>query len=103
MAASLAGLFDLPPSLPICEYHFRTAGDGVSFVFIVSRLVCPQGPDRSRSGCRLFDLEGDFPCRHWNDRNAASGWKSQFGQPLALQPDFGMSFAPEEIPGNFDL
>jgi hypothetical protein len=103
MAASLAGLFDLPPSLPICEYHFRTAGDGANFVFIVSCLVCPQGLDRSRSRCRPFDLECDFPYRHWNNRNAASGCKSELGQPLALQSDFWMSLAPEEIPGNFDL
>ena len=45
MAASLAGLFDLPPSLPICEYHSRTAGGGVSLVFIVSRLVGPRHLD----------------------------------------------------------
>ena len=45
MAASLAGLFDLPPSLPICEYHFSTAGGGVSFVFIVLRLGCPRHLD----------------------------------------------------------
>jgi hypothetical protein len=44
MAASLAGLFDLPPRLPISENHFRTADDGVSFVFIISRLSCPRHP-----------------------------------------------------------
>ena len=36
MAASLAGLLDLPPILPSCEYHSRTAGGGVSFGFMVS-------------------------------------------------------------------
>src|SRR5260370_28731478 len=45
MAASLAGLFDLPPSLPICEYHFRTAGGGASFVFIVSGRAGPRHQD----------------------------------------------------------
>ena len=42
MALSLAGLFDFPPSLPISANHLRTAGGGVSFVFIVSRLGCPR-------------------------------------------------------------
>lgn len=45
MALSLAGLFDLPPCLPIREYHFRTALGGSSFVFIVSRLVRPRHLD----------------------------------------------------------
>jgi len=45
IAASLAGLLDLPPSLPISASHFRTAGGGVGFVFIVSRLVCPRRLD----------------------------------------------------------
>ena len=49
LAASLAGLFDLPPSLPICEYHSRTAGGGVSFVFIVSRSVGPRHLDDGAS------------------------------------------------------
>jgi hypothetical protein len=47
MARSLAGLFDLPPRLPISASHFRTAGGGVSFVVIVSRLVCPRHLDDS--------------------------------------------------------
>ena len=45
LAASLAGLFDAPPSLPICEYHSRTAGSGSSFFFIVSPFVCPRHLD----------------------------------------------------------
>jgi len=45
LAASLAGLFDAPPSLPICEYHSRTAGGGSSFFFIVSPFVCPRHLD----------------------------------------------------------
>jgi hypothetical protein len=45
MAASLAGLFDLPPSLPSCEYHSRTAGGGSSFFFIVSPLIRPRHLD----------------------------------------------------------
>src|SRR5260370_14547238 len=45
MAARLAGLFDLPPSLPICEYHFRTAGGGASFAFIVSGRAGPRHQD----------------------------------------------------------
>ncbi len=47
MARSLAGLLDLPPSLPICAYHFRTAGGGVSFAFIVLRLERPRHLDDS--------------------------------------------------------
>ncbi len=35
IAASLAGLLEVPPNLPICEYHSRTAGGGSSFFFIV--------------------------------------------------------------------
>lgn len=45
MAASLAGLFDLPPSLPISASHFRTAGGGACFVFMVSRIGCPRHRD----------------------------------------------------------
>jgi hypothetical protein len=41
----LAGLFDAPPSLPICEYHSRTAGGGSSFFFIVSPFACPRHLD----------------------------------------------------------
>ena len=47
MAASLAGLLDWPPNLPISASHARTAGGGVCFVFIVLRLGrprrCPDG------------------------------------------------------------
>jgi len=32
LAASLAGLFDAPASLTICEYHSRTAGGWVQFL-----------------------------------------------------------------------
>jgi len=52
---------------------------------------------------RPFHLEDDFPFCRWNNRNTASGRKSEPGQPLPFQPDFWMSFAPEEIPGHFDL
>jgi hypothetical protein len=52
LAAILAGLFDAPPSLPICEYHSRTAGGGSSFFFIVSLLVCPR---HLNDGAGLFD------------------------------------------------
>jgi hypothetical protein len=45
LAASLAGLFDAPPSMPICEYHSRTAGGGSSLFFIVSPFVCPRHLD----------------------------------------------------------
>ena len=74
-------------------------------IWTTARAACliRQGLDRSRSWRRPFRLEHDFPCCHWNDRNAASGWESQLGQPLALQPDFGICLEPVEIPGNFDL
>jgi hypothetical protein len=42
IAASFAGLLDFPPSLPICEYHLRTSGGGVGFVFIVCVLPAPE-------------------------------------------------------------
>jgi len=36
MAASFAGLLDLPPSFPIREYHFLTAAVGVGLGSIVN-------------------------------------------------------------------
>ena len=52
--------------------------------------------------CR-FRPQRYFPIRHRNYLDAASRRETEAGQPVALQSDFRICFAPEEISGNFDL
>ena len=52
---------------------------------------------------QTFDFQNQFPTRARNDCDAVAGVESERSQPLALQPDFGMSLSPEEIPGQFYL
>jgi len=65
LAARLAGLLDLPPSLPICAKYSRTAGGAFGLVFMVLSVCGDElpAPSGGRRGpilrCSVFALQHD--------------------------------------------
>jgi len=89
LAATLSGLFDAPPSLPICEHHSRTAGGGSSFVFIVLPLVCPCHQDDGAGVLdEAFKTISEIPpywLSAWMHEHCPE-WKGPKGSSAAIDP-----------------